>query len=175
MNTKAKGDIAEQAAILNALQYGWGVAKPVGDRFPYDLIFDIKGVLVKIQVKHTWFDLASGNYVLDTRRTKTNRRVMVRDRYQSSDFDFALAYIADVNLFYVLPIDIFNSYRSAIHFVEVEKQQQKPRSVVYRNAWHLISQWATHRGTDVGSPVKFGEASDEVIPSQESELFRTKV
>jgi hypothetical protein len=32
MDTKLKGDIAEQAAILQALKRGWGVLRPVGDR-----------------------------------------------------------------------------------------------------------------------------------------------
>ena len=51
MITKQKGDIAEQAVILQALRLGWGVCKPVGDRMPYDLVFDIDGILSKIQVK----------------------------------------------------------------------------------------------------------------------------
>jgi len=41
MDTKLKGDIAEQAAILQGLKRGWGVLKPVGDRLPYDLVFDV--------------------------------------------------------------------------------------------------------------------------------------
>jgi hypothetical protein len=32
MDTKLRGDIAEQAAILHALKRGWGVLRPVGDR-----------------------------------------------------------------------------------------------------------------------------------------------
>lgn len=76
MSTKQKGDIAEQAAISPALKRGWGVLRPVGDRLPYDLVFDLDGCLVKIQVKTAWADQGSGNYMMDTRRTKTNRRVM---------------------------------------------------------------------------------------------------
>jgi len=44
MDTKLKGDIAEQTAILQALKRGWGVLKPVGDRLPYDLVFDVSGL-----------------------------------------------------------------------------------------------------------------------------------
>jgi NADH dehydrogenase/NADH:ubiquinone oxidoreductase subunit G len=51
MDTKLKGDIAEQAVVLQALKRGWGVLRPVGDRLPYDLVFDIGSRLVKIQVK----------------------------------------------------------------------------------------------------------------------------
>jgi hypothetical protein len=149
MNTKLKGDIAEQVAILQALQRGWGVLIPVGDRLPYDLVFDVEGKLVKIQVKCAWFDQSRENWVVDTRRTKTNRRTMVRDVYEQSDFDFALAYLPDLDLFYVFPVDVFTSYASEIHMVEADKRQRKPRSADYRDAWELILQWAAHGETRV--------------------------
>jgi hypothetical protein len=166
MNTKLKGDIAEQAAILHALKRGWGVLKPIGDRLPYDLVFDINGALVKVQVKCAWFNEPRGNYVVDNRRTKTNRRFMVRDAYKTTDFDFALVYISDLDLFYVFPVDVFIDYGSEIHIVEVDKRQRKPRSANYRDAWELILQWAAHEETCVRSSVKFGETASGVIPSQ---------
>src|SRR5258708_35412862 len=63
MNTKHKGDIAEQAAILNALKRGWGALKPLGDNLPYDLVFDIGGRLLKVQAKSACLDIPSQNYV----------------------------------------------------------------------------------------------------------------
>lgn len=107
MDTKLKGDIAEQAAVLHALKRGWGVLKPVGDRLPYDLAFDVEGTLIKIQVKYAWFDEGSSNYVADNRRTKTNRRLMLREAYKASDFDFALVYVETLDLFYVFPVNVF--------------------------------------------------------------------
>ena len=80
--TKLKGDIAEQAAILHALKRGWAVLEPVGDRLSYDLVFDVGSNFVKIQVKSAWFDSARQNYVVDNRRTKTNRRTMKRSLYK---------------------------------------------------------------------------------------------
>ena len=121
--------------------------KPVGDRLPYDLVFDVTGTLVKVQVKCAWFDNPSRNYVVDNRRTKTNRRSMIRDVYKPTDFDFALIYIPDHDLFYVFPVDVFISYGSEIHMVEAEKRQRKPRSAEYRDAWELILQWAAHGET----------------------------
>jgi hypothetical protein len=141
VDTKLRGDIAEQAAVLCALKQGWGVLRPIGDRLPYNLVFDVSGRLVKIQVKSAWFDQPSGNYVVDNRRTKTNRRIMLREVYQAIDFDFALVYLESLNLFYVFPVDVFISYGSEIHLVEAEKRQRKPRSTVYRDAWHLILQY----------------------------------
>ncbi len=166
MSTKIKGDIAEQAAILHALKRGWGVLKPIGDRLAYDLVFDVDGALVKVQVKTAWFDELRANYVVDNRRTKTNRRVMVREVYALSDFDFALAYLADRDTFYVFPVEVFISYASEIHLVEADKRQRKPRSAAFRDAWELIQQWAAREETHVRQPVKFGEAVGGVTPSQ---------
>lgn len=138
MDTKLKGDIAEQAVILQALKAGYEVLKPIGDRLPYDLVLLINGKFLKIQVKSAWFDSKKGNYVVDNRRTRTNRRNMVRVEYSSDDFDFAILVIADLNTFYIMPAEIFISYGSEIHLVESDKRQRKPKSAQYKEAWHLL-------------------------------------
>lgn len=137
---------------------GWGVLKPVGDRLPYDLVFDIEGSLVKVQVKSAWFNTKSNNHVIDNRRTKTNRRKMVRESYHAGDFDFALAFLSDLNLFYVFPFAVFVKYGSEIHMVESPKRQRKPTSAIYRDSWQLIAQWAVHDENYARKLVKFGEA-----------------
>ncbi|MEZ4965676.1 MAG: group I intron-associated PD-(D/E)XK endonuclease [Saprospiraceae bacterium] len=142
MDTKLKGDIAEQAVVLYALKQGWGVLMPVGDRLAYDLVLDIAGDLIKIQVKSAWFDQKRKNFVVDTRRTKTNRRQMLRENYKPNDFDFAVIYIEDLDIFYVMPCEVFISYGSEIHLIEADRRQRKPKSAAYRDAWELILQWA---------------------------------
>lgn len=149
MNTKGKGDIAEQAVIFHALRRGWGVSRPIGDRLPYDLVFDDQGVLVKIQVKCAWFDANRQNWVTDNRRTKTNRRFRLRDRYKVQDFDFAVVYLPDLDVYYVFPVHVFIRYASEIQMVEADKRQRKPESANYRDAWELIVQWAACRETDM--------------------------
>jgi len=142
MTTKLKGDIAEQEVVLFALKQGWGVSIPVGDRLPYDLILDVHGSLVKIQVKSAWFDQKKGNYVVDNRRIKTNQRSIVRNKYSNSDFDFAVVFIEELCIFYVFPCSVFINFGSEIHLVEAAKRQRKPASADYRNAWDLILQRA---------------------------------
>ena len=141
MNTKLKGDIAEQAVILFVLKKGWGVLTPLGDRLAYDLVLDINDKLIRLQVKSAWFDKKTENYVVDVRRTKTNRRIMRREYYSDNDFDFAVVYLSD-DLYYVFPAEVFNSYGSEIHLVEASRRQRKPKSAAYRNAWELILHWA---------------------------------
>ncbi len=140
MDTKLKADIAESAVITALLKKGFRVLKPVGDRLPYDVAIDVNGRLIRIQVKSAWH--YNGSYTVDTRRTKTNRRYMRRAYYGENDFDFAIVYIDRLNVFYVIPLSAFSTYKSGITLVENVKRQRKPRSAMYRENWDLLSAWA---------------------------------
>ena|ERR1035437_304754 len=141
MDTKMKGDIAEMEVQLKALKLGWDVLIPVGDRLPYDLVIILNGKFVKIQVKSAWLSKENGVYLVDVRRTKTNRRVMKREKYTNKDFDFAVIFISDLNVFYVMPVDVFNSYAGTITLHEEVSKQRKPKSHAYREAWDLLERY----------------------------------
>ena len=140
MDTKLKADIAESAVITVLLKRGFRVLKPVGDRLPYDLALDVDGKLLRVQVKSAWY--YNGSYTVDTRRTKTNRRRMLRLRYDENDFDFAIVYIDRLETFYVIPISEFSAYKSGISLVETKKRQRKPKSAIYKERWDLLSKRA---------------------------------
>lgn len=145
MDTKLKADIAESAVITELLKRGFRVLRPVGDRLSYDLGVDLQGKFVRIQVKSAWLNVKDKCYVIDARRTKTNRRRMLRARYSKNDFDFAIVYIADLNVFYVIPIAAFSDYKSTITFVESEKRQRRPKTAIYRERWGLLSNGSLSR------------------------------
>jgi len=136
MDTKLKADISESAVTTELLRRGFKVLKPVGDRLSYDLAIDVNGKLLRLQVKSAWF--YNGAYKVDARLTKTNRRQMVRKYYDKNDFDFAIIYIQDINIFYIMPIGVFSSYKSEISLVETTKRQRKPKSAEYRECWDLL-------------------------------------
>ena len=139
MDTKLKADIAESAVITELLRRGLRVLQPVGDRLPYDLAVDVNSKLLRIQVKSAWLVRPKNYYAVDVRRTKTNRKIMRRDRYNENDFDFAILYINDGPVFYIMPAAIFNSYKSTISLVEADKRQRKPQAFKYRERWDLLS------------------------------------
>jgi len=139
MDTKLKADIAESAVTTELLKRGFRVLQPVGDRLAYDLAVDLDGELLRLQVKSAWFNAKTNCYVVDARRTETNRRRMLRQHYESKDFDFAIIYLADLGVFYVLPISAFSAYRGTITFIERDKRQRKPKSAKYRERWDLLS------------------------------------
>lgn len=157
-DTKLKADIAESAVATALLERDFRVLKPVGDRLPYDLAVDHRGTLIRIQVKHAWFDVKKRMFLVDSRRTKTNRRTMVRQPYSAADFDFAIIYLGEPRVFYVMPVDVFVTYTSSVCMVESQKRQRRPRSAEYRERWDLLSAWAPCSETGKCTSVKFGEA-----------------
>ena len=137
MDTKLKADIAESAVVTQLLKRGFHVLKPLGDRLPYDLVVEANGSFLRIQIKSAWF--RKGSYIVDTRRTKTNRRRMVRSRYEKDDFDFAILYVEALDVSYIMPLKVFSSYKSEITLIERGSRQRKPRSHQYREAWDLLN------------------------------------
>jgi hypothetical protein len=121
------------------------VLQPIGDRLAYDLAVDFQGRLLRIQVKSAWFSAKVKCYAVDARRTNTNRRRMLRKRYGKDDFDFAIIYLAGLNVFYVMPVNAFSGYKSTITFVEADKRQRKPMSAQYRERWDLLSDGLLNR------------------------------
>lgn len=131
-DTKLVGDIAVQHAILEALERGWGVSVPVGDRLPYDLIIDVGGGsrgLFRCQVKSCHKE--ERGFAANTRRCKTNRKRYRIERYGRNDFDFALLFHPKDRIFYVVPIYTFLAYRSAVRI-------STRRAQLYRNAWNQL-------------------------------------
>ena len=138
MDTKLKADIAESATVTALLKRGFKVLKPVGDRLPYDLAIDINGKLIKLQVKSAW--ARNDVYIVDSRRTKTNRHLMLRQRYTAKDFDYALLYVEEIDIFFVMPVNVFNSYKSEITLIV--GKQRNIKSSKYLENWDLLSKWA---------------------------------
>lgn len=138
MNTKQIGDIAEQATILRLLRLGFGVLRPVGDRLPYDLVVDTGESLVRAQVKSAWKDTKTANYVIDSRRTKTNRRKMLRSYYSQDECDVVIAYIPDHDTFFLFDIETFCEFRSSIYLAPKKRAGKQLRSCPYREKWDLI-------------------------------------
>ena len=140
MDTKLKADIAESAAVTILLKKGFKVLKPVGDRLPYDLAVEINGKLIKLQIKSAW--TRNDVYIVDSRRTKTNRHLMLRQKYSTKDFDFALLYVEELDVFFVMPVNVFNSYQSEITLIVGKEKQRDIKSSKYLENWDLLSKWA---------------------------------
>jgi hypothetical protein len=137
-STKQKGDVAEYRVIAELLRRGLNVLRPLGDRLPYDLAIEQAGKLVRLQVKMAWRD-ATGNFVVDVRRSQTNRRVFKHTKYTETDFEFMVAWVPEPEAFYIFPASFACSFGSGISMVEGSRRQRPPRSAAYRNRWELLT------------------------------------
>ncbi len=127
-DTKRRGEIGEAAFLAKASSMGWGVAKPWGDSDRYDLIVDVGGRLLKVQVKsaHRVCAQPGGGYRI---RAHPHQRVSYRD----DEIDFLVAYIVPEDIWYVFPPSAFQNMKSMRLFPYKGKKMSKFER--YREAW----------------------------------------
>ncbi len=141
-STKQKGDVAEHRVITECLRRGMNVLRPIGDRLQYDLAVERSGHLVRIQVKCAWPAQGprAGSHLVDIRRGNV-RRGRATPEYTLESFEVLIAWLPDLDVFYVFPIAFVCAVGSSITMKEVvpaDAPGPKPRSPIYREAWHLI-------------------------------------
>ena len=101
MNSKQLGDITEAACLSELLKRGYSVSVPFGDRCPYDLIVDDKGVLKKVQCKTGWLEEDCIRFAICSITTLNGKTV--RKTYSSKDVDEFMIYCKETNKIYRVP------------------------------------------------------------------------
>ena len=136
--TKRRGEIAEAAFLSKASSMGFGVAKPWGDSDRYDLIVDVGGCLLRVQVKsaHRVCAQNSGGYHI---RAQSGRR----GPYRTDEIDLLVAYIVPEDIWYIFPPSAFKTMKSMRLFPYAAKRMSKFEK--YREAWHAFH---THERAD---------------------------
>ena len=76
LTTDQKGAIAEAEIALAATKLGIGVLKPLAEGERYDLIFDLRPSLVRVQCK--WAPLCEGVVVVRCYSARRNRDGLLR-------------------------------------------------------------------------------------------------
>lgn len=131
-NHKTRGQWAELRFLTKATELGFRTAKPLGDNSPYDVIVDLGGRFVSVQVKSTFFaasNLKPGNFVASLFHANGRRR-----RYQQSDFDYLAVHCIPKDIWYIIPSAVA-ARRQAIRVCPGDKVNQYEH---YREAWHLL-------------------------------------
>lgn len=138
MSTKQNGDIAEQRVVYELLKRGYDVLRPVGDRLRYDVAIDRGGRLIRLQVKLAWKAETWGTYCVDIRRHQTNRVNYKFTRYQPNDFDILVAWIRELDVFFLLPSEVACSFASSISLPTQDGARTRSRTTPWREAWHVL-------------------------------------
>ena len=94
MNSKQKGSLAVAQCIGRLYSMGFEVLLPIGDRKPYDLVFDNGKRLYKVQVKYAG-KISKGKYVAGLRITGGNQSYNYTKKYKDDDFDYLYVFTQD--------------------------------------------------------------------------------
>jgi hypothetical protein len=133
LNNKAKGELGEIAFLHKVSSLGFGVAKPHGDNERYDFIVDSGERLWRVQVKticqvhsHLYQTSVSHGHGVNTKP------------YNAREIDFVVAYLAPLDIWYVIPVRYVTGSTS-LCFYPSGCRQDGGRFEPYREAWHLMA------------------------------------
>jgi hypothetical protein len=102
MNPSAKGSIAEAAIAAEAVKLGVVVLRPLVEGRRYDLVFDVDGVLLRVQCKWCTRQGAVLSAYIGTCRLTP--RGYLRTTYDASEVDAFGLYCADLDECYLIPL-----------------------------------------------------------------------
>jgi PD-(D/E)XK endonuclease len=102
LTTDQKGAIAETEIALAAVKLGIGVFRPVVEGERYDMVFDLRPDLVRVQCK--WAPVYRDVIVVRCYSARRNRAGLLRRRYHVGEVDAFAAYCPDTDRCYYLPI-----------------------------------------------------------------------
>jgi len=131
-NHKKRGQWAELRFMTKAAELGFQLAKPWGDTAQYDVVLDLGGRFISVQVKSTFFqasNLKPGNFVASLLHVNGPNH-----RYEQSDFDYLAVYCIPKDIWYIIPSAVA-SRKHAIRVCPGDKQNQWEH---YREAWYLL-------------------------------------
>ena len=111
-----------------AIKLGAGVLKPLTDGERYDLVFDLRPRLLRVQCKWAgWSEGAVAVRCYSSRRSAT--RMIVRT-YSEADVDAIAAYCPDTEQCYLIPPELFRGRRNV--FLRVNRSRNNQRSRINR-------------------------------------------
>jgi hypothetical protein len=154
LTTDQKGSIAELAIAQAALEVDVHVYFPMAEGGRYDLIFDVRGRLFRVQCK--WASRYDDVVVVRCYRSRRNRDGLINRRYTADEIDAFAAYCAELNRCYFLPIEQF-PYRRQIQL----------RLSPTKNNQELLINWARDFEFEAklggsGAVAQLGERSDGI-------------
>jgi hypothetical protein len=131
-NHKKRGQWAELRFMAKASELGFQIAEPRGDTAQYDVVLDLGGRFISVQIKSTFFqasNLKPGNFVASLFHVNGPNH-----RYEQSDFDYLAVYCIPIDVWYIIPSEAA-ARKHAIRVCPGDEQNQwEP----YREAWHLL-------------------------------------
>lgn len=131
---KERGEWAELLFMAKAAELGFKLSKPWGESAPYDVVIDLRGRFVRVQVKSTMARVRFMRTHYKQNMYEIHARRNSGRPYQVSDFDFLAVYIIPEDLWYIVPVSVAVHWRT----MRVIPGGKVNRHAQYEEAWHLL-------------------------------------
>jgi prevent-host-death family protein len=132
LTTDQKGSIAEIAIAHAAIRLNIGVFKPLNNGERYDLVFDLRPRLVRVQCK--WASKDGDTVVVRCRSCRRSANGFVRRAYSPNEVDAIAAYCEELDQCYYLPIERFSG-RNAVHLRLVPPRNHQRAGINWADAF----------------------------------------
>ena len=109
MDNKRKGGVTELQCQAYLYRLGYDIAIPFGENSRYDLILDVDGHLLRVQVK-TSEEIEDGVFRFSCISTRINRTRVSRHTYSANEVDFFATIYKDIC--YLVPIAECVTYKT---------------------------------------------------------------
>ena len=103
LTTDQKGAVAESAIVHAAIKLGVGVLKPLTDGERYDLVFDLRPELMRVQCKCAV--LPGSILQVPCYSARRSRQGLVKRYYSASEIDALAAYSLELARCFFIPLD----------------------------------------------------------------------
>lgn len=121
LNTHFKGKITELEVAQSFLELGYQVSQPLVSDSRYDFIVDIKGKLLKIQVKTSKLGTEGDYFKFATSSSHTNTKGTINRSYKQDEIDY-FATIYD-NECYIIPVQECGSREQRLRLKPTKNNQ----------------------------------------------------
>lgn len=129
--SKVVGELTESIFQTQILALGGRISKPYGDSSKYDFITDFNGVLNRVQVKSAYNH--KNRYAINCFYGGKKKH----KNYDSNDIDLIAAYVSDLGVWYIIPVEALKNRSSLALFTKVENSKSKTE--IYRQNWNLLT------------------------------------
>ena len=105
LSSSQKGGLAELKVAAEAADLGFGILRPATEGLRYDLVLDVGGTLLRVQVK--WATLKGLVVSIPLRTSRHTPGGYVRTQYSTAEIDGFAAYCRELDRCFFLPIAQF--------------------------------------------------------------------
>ena len=137
---KQKGEWAEVCFAAEILRRGWRIARPYGESAPYDCIVDVRGRILRVQVKGVAHARKNTRfpYVVKLIRGRFNHL-----SYSGREIDVIAVLIVPKSVWYIVPISAIEGWKHMgfggnKHVVPLRRQRISGKLEKYREAWWVL-------------------------------------